>query len=161
MKRSDTRPGVRPTVELGAAVDESAKDAAAVRPRAPRSQAARRALAGVADPGTRRVLQLAIHRCGMAVDIVDNGVAAVARGRRNRPDLIIMDLQLRDSAGLQVIQWLRSNPAMGSTPVIILTTDARDLARSTSWGVDAVLLKPVSREMVESAIRSAVGPGAV
>jgi CheY-like chemotaxis protein len=115
----------------------------------------------VADPGTRKILQEALKRCGMAADIVDNGVAAVARARRNRPDVIIMDVQLRDSAGLQVIQWLRSNPAAGSTPVVILTTDARDVACSASWGVDAVLLKPVSREAAESAIRSAIAPGAV
>jgi CheY-like chemotaxis protein len=95
----------------------------------------------------------------MVADMVGNGVAAVARARRNQPDVIIMDLQLRDSAGLEVIQWLRSNPALQSTPVIVLTTNAHDLSRSKSWGVDAVLLKPVAAEAMESAVRDVLDPG--
>jgi CheY-like chemotaxis protein len=95
----------------------------------------------------------------MVSDIVDNGVAAVARARRKQPGVIIMDLQLRDSAGLEVIQWLRSNPALRSTPVIVLTTNAHDLSRSKSWSVDAVLLKPVSAEAMESAIREVINLG--
>jgi CheY-like chemotaxis protein len=37
------------------------------------------------------------------VDAVDSGVAAVMAARENKPDLILMDLQLRDVAGREAI----------------------------------------------------------
>ena len=159
MKPSATRAGPKPTMERDSAAHESTGNPASVPARALRPREARRALVVEADPGTRKVCQAALNRCGMVADMVDNGVAAVARARRNQPDVIIMDLQLRDSAGLEVIQWLRSNPALRSTPVIVLTTSARDLARSESWSVGAVLLKPVSAETMASAIRDVIDPG--
>jgi CheY-like chemotaxis protein len=117
-----------------------------------------RALVVEADPGTRKAFQGVLTRCGMVADMVDNGVAAVARARRRAPDVIIVDMQLRDSPGLEVIQWLRSNPALRSTPVIVLTTNANDLSRCKSWSVDAVLLKPVESEVMESALRDVIDP---
>jgi len=159
MKPPETRPGLRLTEERASAARKEGGDAASVRRRASARQAVPRVLAVVADLETRKFLQHAINRCGMALDMVDNGVAAVATARSRHPDLIVMDLQLRDSTGPEVIQWLRSNPALASTPIILLTTDARDTSRSKSWSVDAVLLKPVSSEAIENAVRTAVGPG--
>ena len=150
----------RLAVERDSIMRESTRSPATPAP-ASRPREVRRALVVEADPGTREVFQGALNRCGLVADMVDNGVAAVARARRKQPDVIIMDLQLRDSAGLEVIQWLRSNPALRSTPVIVLTTNAHDVSRSKSWTVDAVLLKPVSSEAMESAIRSAIDPESV
>ena len=162
MKPSATRLGPRLAVDRDAAPSESTGNSVAAPAQARRpGEARRRALVVEADPGTRKAFQGVLNRCGMVADIVDNGVAAVAMARRKRPDVIIMDLQLRDSAGLEVIQWLRSNPALRSTPVIVLTTNAHDVSRSKSWTVDAVLLKPVSFETMESAIRSAIDPESV
>ena len=160
MKPSATRLGPRLAVGREVARSESTWNSAATPalPRRP-GQARRRALVVEADPGTRKAFQDVLNRCGMVADMVDNGVAAVARARRKAPDVIIMDLQLRDSAGLEVIQWLRSNPALRSTPVIMLTTNADDVSRSKSWTVDAVLLKPVSPEAIESTIRNVIDPG--
>lgn len=160
MKPSATRLGRKLALERDSTLGESTGNPAAGPVQAlRRGVARRRALVVEADPGTRKVFQGALNRCGMVADMVDNGVAAVARARRNRPDVIIMDLQLRDSAGLEVIQWLRSNPALRSAPVIVLTTNAHDVSRAKSWSVDAVLLKPVSCEAMESAIRDVIDRG--
>ena len=149
-------------MDRAAAPSESAGNSATGPARSRQTRATRRrALVVEADPGTQKDFRDVLNRCGMAADIVDNGVAAVARARRKRPDLIIMDLQLRDSAGLEVIQWLRSDPALRSTPVIVLTTNAHDVSRSKSWSVDAVVVKPVSSEAMESAIRSVIDPDGV
>ena len=118
----------------------------------------RRALVAAADRRTRELLREFLDRCGLEADIVDTGVAAVARARRKVPGVIIVDLQLRDSPGLEVIQWLRSNAALKSTPVMMLTTNASDVSRSKSWSVNAVLLKPVSFEAIENAIRDLIDP---
>jgi CheY-like chemotaxis protein len=162
MKPSATRLGPKPAMNREATASERTRSSPAAPARLRQTaDARRRALVVEADPGTRKAFQGVLNRCGMVADIVDNGVAAVAKARRNAPDVIVVDLQLRDSAGLEVIQWLRSNPALSSTPVIVLTTNADDVSRSKSWGVDAVLLKPVSTGAMESTIRNAIDPGDV
>jgi CheY-like chemotaxis protein len=162
MKPSATRLGPKLAVDHEATPSGSMGKSSVAPARARRpGEARRRALIVEADPGTRKAFQGVLNRYGMVADMVDNGVAAVARARRKVPDVIIMDLQLRDSAGLEVIQWLRSNPALRSTPVIVLTTNAHDVSRSRSWTVDAVLVKPVSSEAMESAIRTVLDPGKV
>ncbi len=162
MKPSATHPGPKLRVERHPAFVESTKSLATMPAQAPRSrEACRRALVVEADPGTRKVCQGVLDSYGMVADMVESGVAAVSRARRKPPDVIIMDLQLRDSPGLEVIQWLRSNPALRSTPVIVLTTNAHDVSRSKSWSVDAVLLKPVSSEAMESAIRNVIDPESI
>lgn len=117
------------------------------------AQSPRRALVVEADPGTRDTCVSAVKRCGLIADIVEDGVAAVSSARRGQPDLIIVDMQLRDSTGLEVIRWLRSNPALKSTPTIVLSTNAGDVSRNELWDVDAVILKPLTLAEMESTIR--------
>lgn len=118
----------------------------------------RRALIVEADPGTRDACVAATERCGLVADIVENGVAAVSSARRNRPDLIIVDMQLRDSAGPEVIRWLRSNPTLRSTPTVVLTTNSGDLSHSGQWEVNAILLKPLTLAKIERTIRGLLTP---
>jgi CheY-like chemotaxis protein len=157
MKPSNTRLGSRPAADVAAGPGGRIGNSAAAPVLTRQTgEARRRALVIEADPGTRKAFQGVLTRCGMVADMVDNGVAAVGRARRKAPDVIIVDMQLRDSPGLEVVQWLRSNPALRWTPVIVLTTNANDLSRSKSWSVDAVLLKPVASEVMESAIRDVI-----
>jgi DNA-binding response OmpR family regulator len=109
-----------------------------------------------ADPGTCETCSRVLSHLGIVADVVDNGVAAVSKARRTLPCIVIVALQLRDTPGLEVIQWLRSNPRLRSIPVIVLTTDARDMSRSKTWAVGAVLLKPASPDTVLNAIRDVV-----
>ena len=75
---------------------------------------------------TLRFCRDALKSSGFAVDAVDSGIAAVVAAREDLPDLIFVDVQLRDVPGREAIRWLRSNPALQSTPIIVLTTNAED-----------------------------------
>ncbi len=107
-------------------------------------RADRRALVVEADPVTLRLCRDALESSGFAVDAADSGIAALIAARELRPDLIIMDLQLRDVPGGEAIGWLRSNSALPSTPIIVLTTDAADDADVTAAQPGASLRKPLS-----------------
>src|SRR2546429_8148778 len=43
-----------------------------------------------------------------------NGIEALDRARKNRPDLIIMDIQLPEVSGLYVTKWLKDDPELKS-----------------------------------------------
>jgi CheY-like chemotaxis protein len=111
-----------------------------------------------ADVGTRRLCRDVLKRCGMTVVSVESGVAALAMARQRRPSLILVDLQLRDAAGLDVIAWLQTNPALKSVPIIALSAVREDIPSLRSSGARLLLRKPLSAGAVADAVRLAVGP---
>ena len=62
-----------------------------------------------------------------------------------RPDLILLDLELPGKDGRELLQQVRSDEALRSTPVVILTssTNAEDIAETGRLEVDGYLNKPV------------------
>lgn len=116
--------------------------------------ARRRALVVAADTATHRLCRLALELSGLVVDSVDSGMAAVMSARETSPDLIVMDQELRDVSGREVIGWLRSNPALRATPVIVLTTGVDGEAGLAGIGPSALLRKPLSPLAIRRAIRA-------
>jgi two-component system chemotaxis response regulator CheY len=103
-----------------------------------------RALVVEAEPATSRLCREVLESCGFVVDAVESGIEAVVAAREGLPDVIVMDAQLRDVPGRQAVAWLRSNPALRSTPIIVLTADAEDDASLAEARPGASLRKPVS-----------------
>src|SRR5262245_38516252 len=79
-----------------------------------------------ADEAMLRQCRDLLNASGFVVDAADSGIAALVAVRKRLPDLIVMERQLRDVAGGEALGWLRSNPALRSTPVIVLTTGMED-----------------------------------
>lgn len=75
-----------------------------------------------------------------------NGVEAIEIARNNRPDLIIMDIQLPQVSGLDVTRWLKEDDELRSIPVIAVTAFAMkgDEERIRQGGCEAYLSKPIS-----------------
>jgi CheY-like chemotaxis protein len=111
----------------------------------------RRALVVETDPITLGLCRDVLERSGFVVDAVDSGIAAVVAARKGRPDLIFIDLQLRDVPGSEAIAWLRSNPALRSTPIIVITANAGDDA-ALAAGPGATLRTPLLPATIRRAI---------
>jgi len=79
-----------------------------------------------------------------------SGEEAVDVALRKQPDIIIMDIQLPDVDGFEVIGRLKKNPAFGNIPIIAITAYAMkgDKERIIEAGCDAYLSKPIdTREL--------------
>ena len=97
-----------------------------------------------ADPEICRLCQAVLEDSGFTVDIVQSGIAAVIAARDRHPECIILDVQLADVPGLVAIDWLRSNPALRNTPIILLTNHQFDHAGSAAIQPLTALRKPIS-----------------
>ena len=75
-----------------------------------------------------------------------SGVEAVELVRKHKPDLILMDIQLPEVSGLEVIRWLKDDEATRHIPVIAVTAFAMkgDEEKIRQGGCDAYLSKPIS-----------------
>ena len=83
---------------------------------------------------------------GFEVEPVADGLAAVEAARSFAPDLIIMDIQLPDVSGLDLIGQLKADGALAAIPVLAVTAYAGkgDEERIRDAGAEGYLAKPVS-----------------
>ena len=75
-----------------------------------------------------------------------SGVEAVELTRTHRPDLILMDIQLPEVSGLEVIRRIKDDEALKHIPVIAITAFAMkgDEEKIRQSGCEAYLSKPIS-----------------
>lgn len=69
----------------------------------------------------------------------------VDRSRYPLPSLILLDLKLPRKSGLEILEWVRQQPALAHTPVIVLTSskETSDINRAYALGANSYLVKPV------------------
>jgi DNA-binding response OmpR family regulator len=74
------------------------------------------------------------------------------------PDLMILDINMPEVTGLDLLEFIRRNPATKELPVVMLSTESSDVMvdRARGLGADAYVSKPVTLEELERAIREAV-----
>jgi DNA-binding response OmpR family regulator len=101
------------------------------------------------EPNIREVVELYLRRDGFEVEVVGDGVAALAAIERKAPDLLVLDLMLPVMGGIQVTRALRQ--AEQDIPIIMLTakSDEADRVAGLELGADDYLTKPFSpKELV-------------
>lgn len=92
-----------------------------------------------------QVLQRVLaHRPGVRLIHADDGETALRILKRERPDLILLDLHLPDMPGEELLRRIRGNPVMRSIPVAVLSADAGDAQakRLLDAGASAYVTKP-------------------
>jgi PAS domain S-box-containing protein len=82
---------------------------------------------------------------GIAIVSEPTGTAGVARARALRPDLVLIDLQLPDFDGFEVLRRLRADPATRAIPCIALSANAmpEDVERGLAAGFADYWTKPI------------------
>ena len=98
------------------------------------------------DSDLRLLVTLKLESSGHEVVSVEDGTTAAESCRTMRPDLVILDLMMPGMSGLEVCRYIKSDPELSSTPVILLTARAQaaDVEAGKAAGVDEYLTKPFS-----------------
>lgn len=83
---------------------------------------------------------------GFTVEPVGDGLEALDKARTFVPDLMIMDIQLPNISGLELIEGAKADPLLRAIPVLAVTAYAGkgDEDRIREAGADGYLAKPVS-----------------
>ena len=118
------------------------------------------------DEGHARLIEKNIRRAGVNNEILPftNGTEAldyllgpdgsgeVSAGRQL---LVLLDLNLPDMTGIDILERLKSNQHTRRSPVVVLTTtdDAREIQRCYDLGANVYITKPVNYEGFANAIR--------
>ncbi len=111
----------------------------------------------VQDPSEQSARTRAgLESVGFEVDVCDTGAIALAFVAEQHPDLILLDMQLPDRSGREIVQRLKADPALSGIPVILLTgvfRDVADVVGNLKQGADDYLCKPVDTGELVARIR--------
>lgn len=106
----------------------------------------------------RKIVRDLLRRTSYRLLEAHDGEAGVAAALAERPDLILMDIQLPKISGLEATRLLRADPATAATPIIAITSFALsgDDQRAKEAGATAYLAKPYSPFALLNKIRELV-----
>lgn len=101
----------------------------------------------------------ALTRCGFEVSVENDSLRAVDRVRRERPDLIVLDIMMPQKDGGEVLGELRNDPSLRPIPVILLTGLADEAAAIARMGgiESSVFGKPVEFRVLVAEIDRQLG----
>ncbi|GGK34600.1 response regulator [Salinarimonas ramus] len=114
------------------------------------------------DEGHARLIEKNVRRAGVNNEIVHfvDGTSALAHlmqehVRANGPLLVLLDLNLPDMSGIDILAQLKADERLRRAPVIVLTTtdDQREIQRCYDLGCNVYITKPVEYETFAQAIR--------
>ena len=118
------------------------------------------------DEGHARLIEKNIRRAGVANEIVPftNGTDALAflmgpdgtgLVNKGRQLLVLLDLNLPDMTGIDILEKVKGNEHTKRSPVVVLTTtdDQREIQRCYDLGANVYITKPVDYEGFANAIK--------
>lgn len=116
-----------------------------------------------------KLVQNYLTKAGFTVKPFSSPEAFLKYVDRHQPDLILLDLMLPGSDGLEICRYLKKKPEKASIPVIMLTARSQEADRVTGLelGADDYITKPFSLRELEARVKavlrrqetSAVGSG--
>ena len=111
----------------------------------------------VEDSATMRALLVsALENLPMPVKITEaeSGFEALRSLPRESFDLIVTDINMPDINGLELVSFVKSNPAYRSIPLVIVSTESseRDRDKGLGLGADAYLVKPFTPEALRQVV---------
>ena len=110
-----------------------------------------------------RLVRAYLEQAGIQVFTAYDGSTALHIIRRERPDLVVLDLMLPDQDGWDITRTIRADPNLADTPIIMLTARIEDADKivGLELGADDYITKPFNpREVVarvRAVLRRAVG----
>ena len=97
-----------------------------------------------------------LRKEGFAPILAADGEAALSKARKEKPDLILLDILLPKADGLEVLRAVRSDANLARTPVVMLTAkgDETDRVIGLELGADDYIPKPFSPREVVARIKA-------
>ena len=104
----------------------------------------------------RQILRDLLGNAGYELTEAENGEEAITAAGKQRPDLILMDIQLAIMDGYEATRLIRTNPDLRSVPIIAVTSYALagDEDKALAAGCDGYVTKPYSPRDLLAKVRT-------
>lgn len=124
----------------------------------PRENIAQSVLIVDDEPMARTLLRLMLVRAGFNVSEASNGRDALVKVKKNRPDVVLLDVMMPDMDGFTVCATIRGQEDTAELPIIMLSakTDLDSINKGLQVGATKYLTKPISPEDLTQHVRDAL-----
>ncbi|MFN8433531.1 MAG: response regulator transcription factor [Anaerolineales bacterium] len=108
------------------------------------------------DRSIVKVISSYLEKSGFQVLPAYDGEMALHQLRRERPDLVVLDLMMPNRSGWDVTRIVRSDPTLATTPLIMLTARVEDTDKivGLELGADDYITKPFNAQEVVARVKS-------
>jgi CheY-like chemotaxis protein len=103
------------------------------------------------EPPLRELIRISLDGPYRFVEAHD-GEQSLEVARRERPDVVILDMMMPRLNGLEVLEELRSEEDLASIPIIVLTAQPATREDALRAGADVVMVKPFEPEQIATAV---------
>ena len=102
------------------------------------------------DADIRALVLLALRKAGFRAETAEGGLEALAAARREKREVLVLDVRMPDMSGLEVCRRLKAEDAESQILMISADSSSEDVAAGYAAGADDYLPKPFSpRELVQ------------
>lgn len=103
----------------------------------------------------RRIVRNALHDLGYSeVSEAEDGKAALIILRQGNTDFLVTDWNMPGMHGLELLQAVRSDPALAKLPVLLVSAEAKrdQIVQAAQAGVDGYVVKPFTADTLKGKI---------
>jgi DNA-binding response OmpR family regulator len=111
------------------------------------------------EPDTVEMYRIVFEVEGYRVRVAYTISSAISALEEEKPDLVLLDVVMRDSSGLDLSNHIRESPELADIPVIIVSNlvSEEHIKAGLEAGADDYLSKPVSQAELLEAVRKGLG----
>lgn len=119
----------------------------------------KRVLVADDEPNILISLEFLMKREGWQVSVARDGIAALEAIRRERPDLVLLDVMMPGKTGYEVCAAVRADEALAGVKILMLTAKGRDTdaAQGLGVGADAYMTKPFATKELVAKVAEMLG----
>lgn len=104
------------------------------------------------------LMRFLLERAGYDVMSVANGLLGIETARREKPDVVVMDLSMPELDGWNAARQMRSDPLLKDTPLVAVTahTLPGDRRKALDAGFNSYISKPINIHMFDVTVAKAL-----
>ncbi|MDH3795598.1 MAG: response regulator transcription factor, partial [Flavobacteriaceae bacterium] len=108
------------------------------------------------EPDILEILNYNLSSQGYQVYTAKNGVEGVAKAKKNKPHLIILDVMMPEMDGIEACEEIRNTPGIENTLITFLTARGEDYSQVAGYdaGADDYITKPVKPKVLLSKVKA-------
>ena len=108
------------------------------------------------EPDVIEIIKYNLEQEGYNVKTASNGKEALKKARKNTPHLIIMDVMMPETDGIEACEQLRKDPIFNDTIIMFLTARGEDYSYVAAFdaGADDYVTKPIKPKIIVSKVKA-------